>query len=791
MSPRFRTASLVLALLLLSWSPAADADPLSCLRDRLRAAGSLTRGLLKCHSLAASSGTPVDAACLDTRLSAYDDAVDAADQAHQCFELLIPSAARDDALRVTDELVRTIVTTPDEANACAAGKLKAARRRVSRLLKIHALIVIDGDAAPIEAKIEAADQLFAADFAQAKQIGECGGGRRATRDFVDTFVDYVGSSENVMGLETVLVPSVQAPGTPGTPGVDANDYPKLVTQYGGSEFSLNNAVYTRVFYQPGQPPAAVLILVPGFEGGALSLKIMAENLVMRFYETGMRLEVWLIDRRGHQLEDREGMDIAEDTLDPLIAMDWLFGETLGLELHANLVAGPNRRALFHGPQAETAFMANWTSLVLSRDIDAVVDAARTWAVNQNVFLGGHSAGTGFTARYAATDFDLSGDGPPQPGYTKLRGLVLLEGGGSSSAGDPPSEDTLDRIEDRADGGMFFAVRDDAPRCADGTACTVETEDEDCAGVGRGTCTEPSTAYAIFGFGGLPFLNPQLLAASGIPAIQAVTDPNEGLIILFEPQGGDPLNYAVQQVPELAAFSFIPPGTVAGFAGTFLDDDSPFAPVLPSFLQTSIGYPGPVVDGLATWQAITEGPLPPAAFLDKGPPPTELPAGVWGVGAEVVRIDRLLTTFFVGESNFTDWYYPNAGPSTTTGLVGLDSTPLSVGRGRRDIENLTQAGNIDIPVIAFGGSNGLTTVPGNFVPFAQSLAPCAAPSCNGTPRVIDADQPNPAFPTLGGVEGGFQVKISEGLAHVDVAALEDDRQSKLYKPLVRFLQRNLQ
>ena len=178
-------------------------------------------------------------------------------------------------------------------------------------------------------------------------------------------------------------------------------------------------------------------------------------------------------------------------------------------------------------------------------------------------------------------------------------------------------------------------------------------------------------------------------------------------------------------------------------------------------------------------------------MDKGPPPTELPAGVWGVGAEVVRVDRLLTTFFVGESNFTDWYYPNAGPSTTTGLVGLDSTPLSVGRGRRDIENLTQAGKIDIPVIAFGGSNGLTPVPGNFVPFAQSLAACAAPSCNGTPRVIDAEQPNAAFPMLGGVEGGFQVKISEGLAHVDVAALEDDRQSKLYKPLVRFLQRNLQ
>jgi pimeloyl-ACP methyl ester carboxylesterase len=90
-------------------------------------------------------------------------------------------------------------------------------------------------------------------------------------------------------------------------------------------------------------------------------------------------------------------------------------------------------------------MAGWTNLVFSRDIDAVVAAARAAAVNQNVFLGGHSAGTGFTARYAATDFNLSGIGPADPGYAKLRGLVLLEGGGGSTGGAPLTNDTLDRI----------------------------------------------------------------------------------------------------------------------------------------------------------------------------------------------------------------------------------------------------------------------------------------------------------------------------------------------------------
>ena len=130
---------------------------------------------------------------------------------------------------------------------------------------------------------------------------------------------------------------------------------------------------------------------------------------------------------------------------------------------------------------------NWTASSVT-DIDAVIEAARTTAVNQNVFLGGHSAGTGFTARYASTDFDLTGVGPAEPGYAKLRGLVLLEGGGGSTAGAPLTDDRRDRIEDKADGGLFYAVREDEPRCVDGTTCAVDG----CGGVqGRATRRAPS------------------------------------------------------------------------------------------------------------------------------------------------------------------------------------------------------------------------------------------------------------------------------------------------------------
>jgi hypothetical protein len=181
--------------------------------------------------------------------------------------------------------------------------------------------------------------------------------------------------------------------------------------------------------------------------------------------------------------------------------------------------------------------------------------------------------------------------------------------------------------------------------------------------------------------------------------------------------------------------------------------------------------------------------------------------------------RMAVNFYKGRTNFTDTYYPNAGPSVTsvTGVctsgtcsvgnvgapcstaaqcsqsVNLDSSALSIGRGRRDIENLTQAANIDVPVFAVGGTNGLAVVPGAYTPFATSIGVCTAPSCDGTtPRVVDASNPNPAFPTFGGIAGGFEVVMAEGFAHLDVVCAEDNPPTNPITPaLLAFLERNVQ
>ena len=622
---------------------------------------------------------------------------------------------------------------------------------------------------------------------------------------------------SIVSLRTVDIPSgAEPPHTPGSTGVTVTDH-GLLTQFGGPDFSLNNARYTRFrFSRVSGPPDAILILSPGFEGGAASFKILAENLLQRALDDhGLSIEVWAYDRRTNQLEDRSGLSVAAAQSDAQVALDWLFGPQLG-------IVGPlPRNAVFHGIFAETAFMAEWTNLVFSRDIDAIVSAADAVVKNHNVFLGGHSAGTGFAARYAATDFNLSGVGDPDPGYAKLRGLVLLEGGGGSTSGAALTPDTLDRIIAKYDGGIYGAVRDNAGRCVDGvTACTIANEATACVGQVPPKCTLPTTSYST----GL--INPQILATAEPLAIQAFTDPDGGQAILQVDQDGITGNNAVAQVPELGSLSLvIPAATAEGSLGKFLDDDSDVAGIAP-FVATSLGAPGPTVNGLLTWQDITEGPLPASVLPNNGPAPTSLPGGIWGQEKEDTRFDRLRSTFSLPNTNFTDWYYPVAGPSTTSvsgqcsGLSGtctvgnvgaacsgatqagadakcnqsisLDSSALSIGRGRPDIENLTQAAEIDIPVIAFGCTNGLTPVPGDYVPFASSIATCTAPSCDGTtPRIVSASSPNPAFPTFGNVSGGFEVYMTEGFSHVDVVTAEDGPDNNIIGPLSDFLARNIE
>jgi hypothetical protein len=149
--------------------------------------------------------------------------------------------------------------------------------------------------------------------------------------------------------ETVDLASTAQPAhTPGSPGVLVTNS-RLIEQFGGSDFDLNNARYTRYYLsdQADSQPDAIVVLIPGFEGGASTFAVLAESLARRAKQISMVFETWAIDRRSNQLEDTAGLELAERDQDPAIGLDFLFGEELGLEMHETLASELNRRAIFH------------------------------------------------------------------------------------------------------------------------------------------------------------------------------------------------------------------------------------------------------------------------------------------------------------------------------------------------------------------------------------------------------------------------------------------------------------
>jgi hypothetical protein len=101
-----------------------------------------------------------------------------------------------------------------------------------------------------------------------------------------------GTANSTFEQETVDVPSAAQPAqTPGTDGVTVTN-PRLIEMFGGDDFSLNNARYTRYYLsdQADAQPDAIVVLVPGFQGGASTFAPLAEGLARRAKEAS--LVVW-------------------------------------------------------------------------------------------------------------------------------------------------------------------------------------------------------------------------------------------------------------------------------------------------------------------------------------------------------------------------------------------------------------------------------------------------------------------------------------------------------------------
>ena len=161
---------------------------------------------------------------------------------------------------------------------------------------------------------------------------------------------------------------------------------------------------------PPKPARAILLLMPGFLGGAGSFEPLARAMVRR--SAGEHaIEAWAIDRRSNLLEDQHGLDVAEVKQDPEIARRYYF---TGEEVEGRTYQGVR-------PQDELAYVSEWGLKTQIDDLRAVVSLIPQAERRARLFLLGHSLGASIVEEYAAWDFAGTA------GYSELAGLVLVDG----------------------------------------------------------------------------------------------------------------------------------------------------------------------------------------------------------------------------------------------------------------------------------------------------------------------------------------------------------------------------
>lgn len=187
----------------------------------------------------------------------------------------------------------------------------------------------------------------------------------------------------------------------------------------------------------GEPCAvrAVVLMIPGYLGGAGSFTSLARNLVA-LAGAATPVEVWAIDRRANCLEDQRGMQEAERTGNPRAALDYYLN---GSTVDGSIFEG------FYGP-ADTPYLSEFGLQLLMQDIEAVLAAAIPDPAQRKntVFIAGHSMGAALAAGFAAWDFDRDPATLADAGFNSCAGLIGLEG----SVGIWPSSTTRRRYEER-------------------------------------------------------------------------------------------------------------------------------------------------------------------------------------------------------------------------------------------------------------------------------------------------------------------------------------------------------
>jgi pimeloyl-ACP methyl ester carboxylesterase len=179
----------------------------------------------------------------------------------------------------------------------------------------------------------------------------------------------------------------------------------------------------------------VLVLLPGFQGGAGDFTLLGRDLVRR--TTG--LQVWAVDRRSEGLEDTKVFrDAFAGRKSVKAAYDYYLG----------WIGNSSVKKHFQPLNpAEFGYAKRWGLATALQDTRRVVLAAKR--AGKRVILGGHSLGASMTTLYATWDFK------GRPGYKDVDGLVLIDGGTLGSFTVPTLAETKQRLAELQQGDKPF------------------------------------------------------------------------------------------------------------------------------------------------------------------------------------------------------------------------------------------------------------------------------------------------------------------------------------------------
>jgi pimeloyl-ACP methyl ester carboxylesterase len=403
---------------------------------------------------------------------------------------------------------------------------------------------------------------------------------------------------------------------------------------------------------------AVLVLIPGYMGGANSFDYIGRQLVsMAEADPAVgSLEVWAVDRRTNCLEDLSGMNAAEAAGDPGIAVDYYYR---GLEVSGHTFQG------FLG-EPDVPFLSEFGLKLLMDDVETIITTMIPDGADRKatVFIGGHSAGGGFASNFAGWDFDGDALTEDDAGFSNCAGLIGLDGNVGSRSGT--------YIEETEYTQSLAEIRSGAtPRL----------------NLLMGITPEALALFEIIGMNAHLFPDEESTLDQDVPYSGAV----RSVISLLHSK--DLLHYLLG-TPAFEDFRY----TNEAVLGVFFDDN--FNPV--SILQTSMGFlqggavvakefPGDLADALGLFGIQKDGLFIP---WDAGPPEAlgTGPLYSWvnfdEVGnasdpdyqdttgsftytnwrQEMVDIQDVAVSLYRGATNFPEWYY--------TSRIGLDSQAAS-------------------------------------------------------------------------------------------------------------------